>query len=237
MRTKVLICAAALVAASAFTSMAQNVYSLNVVGYINIPFVEGFQLIANQLDFDGTGTNNTSSNVVGTNVPVGSVLYTWNPTTVAYNIDTLATVKGSTTVAWSKNYSLNPGQGAWLSIPAGKLAGTTSNLTTVGQVDQGSQYAVNPNLNPAGGFSLVSSMVPLAGGLTTVLGYAPQAKDTVYQWDIATQGYNISTYAQVKGSSPPTYAWSPKEPAIAVSEGFWLNSTAAAVWSNYFQVQ
>ena len=235
MRIKVLICAAALAAASAFTSMAQgNVYSLNVVGYINIPLVEGFQLIANQLDYDGTGTNNLDANILGTNVPVGSVVYTWDPKTVAYNVDTLAAVKGSTTVAWSKNNSLNPGQGAWLSIPSGKLV--NSNLTTVGQVDQSTTMSlVNPNINPAGGFSLLSSMVPLAGGLTTVLLYTPQPKDVVYQWDIATQSYNISTYAAVKGTS--NYAWSPKEPTIAISEGFWLNSTAAASWSNYFTVQ
>jgi len=232
MRTKVLICAAALVAASAFTSMAQNVYSLNVVGYINIPLVQGFQLIANQLDYDGTGTNNTSSNVLGTGLPVNTAVYTWNPKTVSYNIDTLAQAKGSTNVAWSKNYSLNPGQGAWLSIPtSGTLV--NSNLTTVGQVDQGA--LVNPNLNPAGGFSLLSSMVPLAGGLTTVLGYTPQDNDVVYQWDLATQSYNVSTYAKAKGGT--SYAWSPKEPTLAVSEGFWLNSTASATWSNYFQVQ
>ena len=231
MRTKVLICAAAFVAASAFTSMAQNVYSLNVVGYINIPLVEGFQLIANQLDYDGTGTNNLDANVLGTGLPVGTTVYTWNPATVSYNIDSLATAKGSTNVSWSKNYPLNPGQGAWLSIPSGKL--TSSNLTTVGQVDQGS--LVNPNLNPAGGFSLVSSMVPLAGGLQTVLGYTPQTKDTVYQWEIASQSYKISSFVVPKGGSNP--AWSPAEPTLAVSEGFWLNSTAAASWSNYFQVQ
>jgi hypothetical protein len=235
MRTKVLICAAALAAASAFTSMAQNVYSLNVVGYINIPLVEGFQLIANQLDYDGTGTNNTSSNVLGTGLPTGSQVYTWSGTT--YNVDTLSTVKGSTNVVWSKNYSLNPGQGAWLSIPAGGLKGVSanSNVTTVGQVQQGAQWAVNPGLPAAGGFSLLGSIVPLSGGLTTVLKYEPLPSDQVYQWDIATQGYTVSTWAKVKGGT--TYAWSPTEPTIAISQGFWLNSGAGAVWSNYFTVQ
>jgi len=234
MRTKVLICAAALVAASAFTSMAQNVYSINVVGYINIPLVEGFQLIANQLDYDGTGTNNTTANVLGTGLPVNSVVYTWSGS--AYNQSTLGLVKGTTNLAWSGKFSLNPGQGAWLSIPTGGLKGTSSNLTTVGQVDTGS--LVNPNLTPGGGFSLVSSMVPLAGGLTTVLGYAPMDNDVVYQWDIATGNYNKTTYALVKGSSPPAYKWAPSEPSIAISEGFWLdNASAGASWSNYFQVQ
>jgi len=211
--------------------MAQNVYSLNVVGYINIPLVEGFQLVANQLDYDGTGTNNTTSNILGTGLPVNSAVYTWNGS--GYNIATLALAKGTTNAAWSKNYTLNPGQGAWLSIPSGGLKGSSSNLITVGQVDQGG--LVNPNLNPAGGFSLLSSMVPLAGGLTTVLGYNPQDGDVVYQWDIATQAYNISSYVKAKGGT--TYSWSPKEPTLAISEGFWLNSTSSASWSNYFTVQ
>src|ERR1700730_12330845 len=51
MRTKTLVCAAALMAAGVATSMAQsNVYSLNVVGYINITFpANKYTLTANQL--------------------------------------------------------------------------------------------------------------------------------------------------------------------------------------------
>src|SRR5437763_197776 len=54
MRTKALLCAAAL-AAGAVTAMAQsNVYSLNVVGYINTTLVGSaagkYQMIANQLN-------------------------------------------------------------------------------------------------------------------------------------------------------------------------------------------
>jgi hypothetical protein len=232
MRTKVLICAAALAAASAFTSMAQSVYSLNVVGYINIPLVEGFQLIANQLDFDGTGTNNTVSNVLGTNLPLKSTVYTWNGST--YLSSSYAAPKGGGAAVWNPSITLNPGQGAWLSIPAGGLVGMPTNLTTVGQVDQGS--LVNPNLLPAGGFSLVSSMVPVSGGLQTVLNYTPLVGDTVYQYSSASQSYlPSSSYSKPKGGGNPV--WSPSEPSIAISQGFWLSSGAGAVWSNYFIVQ
>ncbi len=233
MRTKVLICAAALAAASAFTLMAQNVYSLNVVGYINIPLVEGFQLIANQLDFDGTGTNNSTANILGTNLPVGSAVYTWVGTT--YDIASFVQLKGQSAPAWSPTtYTLNPGQGAWLNIPNGGLAGTASNLTTVGQVNQGAM-SVGPSLPTAGGFSLVSSMVPLSGGLQTALGYTPKVGDAVYQWSIAKNNYVINNFVQLKGQPNPT--WSPAEPSIGISEGFWINSQPGAVWSNYFIVQ
>src|SRR6059036_1804778 len=46
MRTKTLICAATLLAAGAATSMAQNVYSLNVVGYVQVSLTNGFNLVA-----------------------------------------------------------------------------------------------------------------------------------------------------------------------------------------------
>ena len=231
MRIKVLICAAALAAASAFTSMAQNVYSLNAVGYINIPLVEGFNLIANQLDFDGTGTNNTTSNILGTNVPLNSAVYTWAGST--YNIATFAVPKGQTAGAWNKNFTLNPGQGAWLDIPAGGLAGTSSNLTTVGQVDQGA--LVNKNLAAGGGYSLLGSMVPIQGGIQTVLNYSPVVGDTVYQWNPTTSSYTISTFAIPKGGTQAV--WGKSEPVIGIGQGFWLNSGAASMWSNYFIVQ
>src|SRR5690348_15250407 len=60
MRTKALLCAAALLAAGVATSMAQsNVYSLNVVGYVNVRMNQGLTMIANPLD----AGNNTVSNV------------------------------------------------------------------------------------------------------------------------------------------------------------------------------
>ena len=72
MRTKTILTAAALLAAGALTSMAQsNVFSLNVVGYYNLSLTNGFQLVANQLDLDGTGVNNTLQSVFGTSL--GSV--------------------------------------------------------------------------------------------------------------------------------------------------------------------
>jgi len=225
MRTKLLLGVAAIAAASALSAMAQNVYSLNVVGYYNLTLPPGFSLIANQLDVDGTGTNNTASTVFSTNVPVGTAVYTWNGAT--YNISTLVKPKGGGAETWSPTYPLNPGQGFWVSIPAGS---GTNTYTIVGQVLQGS--LVNPNLAPNGGFGLVSSMVPLAGGLTTVLSYAPMVGDAAYQWNGST--YTINTYVKPKGGGADL--WSPAEPSLGIGEGFWLDSGKGAVWSNYFIV-
>src|SRR5437899_2710664 len=82
MRTKTLICAAAL-AAGALTSWAQsNVYSLNVVGYVNVALVGGagggtFTMIANPLNRTDANGNNIT-NLFKT--PQDSdQIYRWNP--------------------------------------------------------------------------------------------------------------------------------------------------------------
>src|SRR5437879_6035335 len=59
MRTKALLCCAALAAGLATSAVAQsNVFSLNIVGYVNTPLTTGFNLIANPLD---KGTNDLNS--------------------------------------------------------------------------------------------------------------------------------------------------------------------------------
>src|SRR5947207_10303632 len=46
MRTKTLLLTAALAAAGAASAMAQNVYSVNAVGYANVSVPSGFSMIA-----------------------------------------------------------------------------------------------------------------------------------------------------------------------------------------------
>jgi len=245
MRTKVLICAAALAAVSAFTTMAQNVYSLNVVGYIQLPVVDGFNLVANQLDYDGTGLNNTPANVLGTNVPLQTEVYGWAFGT--WNIAGLSIPRGSTTPSWTVVNgvmpTLNPGQGFWLQIPTGGAATISSNVTVVGQVDQGG--LVNGNLATGGGFGLVSSIVPIAGGLTSVLHYTPTSGDETYLWNPtpAPGSWTINGYSQERGETSPQWnlvqgpTGAPAEPTPPIGAGFWIDSAATSSWSNYFTVQ
>lgn len=211
--------------------MAQ-VYSLNVVGYINVPLVDGFNLVANQLDADGTGMNNTVAGVLSSNVPEGTAVYTWNGT--GYNPTASYAKNKSGQLVWnaSGTNSLNPGQGCWISVK-GLGAGVTQMVTTVGQVLQGG--LVNSYIPAAGGFSILSSMVPIQGLLGTDLKYAPAENDKVYTWNPAGQAYNATaSYAKNKSGQ---LVWSPSEPTIHVGEGFWLSTKAGQVWSNYFTVQ
>src|ERR1700735_871929 len=81
MRTKTLLLTAALVAAGVASSMAQsNVYSLNVVGYVNVTVSPGYNLVTTPLD-DGAGDLLTNviggSSATATALPDGTLLYPW----------------------------------------------------------------------------------------------------------------------------------------------------------------
>ena len=85
MRTKTLLIAAAALAVGIISSEAQ-VYSQNVVGYVNLSVAaSGYTVVTMPLDYDGTGTNNTVSAIIGTNLPVGSSIQNWTGTGFAGN--------------------------------------------------------------------------------------------------------------------------------------------------------
>jgi len=231
MRTKALLGLAAL-AAGALSASAANVYSLNVVGYINQPLHEGFQVIGNQLDLDGTGLNNTVTTVFSSNLPLNSQVYTWNGSSWAN-----AATFSSKTKTWSPaTMAVNPGQAAFVHVFPGAYGGVSSNVTIVGNVLQGSlanQFVASGPLNSKAIFSPVASKVPLSGGLQAKLGYVPQKGDQVYQ-------YNGTSWAIATTFSTKTGTWSPSDPNIALCEGFFLaptNGPAVAHWTQNLTVQ
>src|SRR5690349_6995431 len=124
MRTKTLLCAAALAAGIATTAVAQsNVYSLNVVGYYNVPApVNAKIMIGNQLNT----TNNTLAGIIP-NPPPLSQFFKYNGGFSAYNFDDVDLV-------WlpDGNASLAPGEGGFF------ISSANTTLTFVGEVRQGS---------------------------------------------------------------------------------------------------
>jgi hypothetical protein len=215
MRTKTLICAAGLAAFMAIPAMAQNVYSLNVVGYVNQTYQPGFQMVANPLDLDGTGIHNTIGTVFSNSMPANTIVYKWNSGWVPYTF-----AKG----AWTPNStaSINPGESVFVKLP-GAVSWTN---TMVGTVLQGT---LTNNYIPAlGGYCALSSIVPITGLLqsNTNLNYIPKASDVVYKW---SNGWVPFTFA--KG------AWTPAQPTNNVGEGFFLKTSAGQGWTNRLTVQ
>lgn len=193
--------------------MAQsNVYSLNVVGYVNLPIVGSasgpFTFIANPLNT----TNNTIASLLPA-PPDGTTLFKWTGSAFVSSTFFLG--------AWSDGtFTLNPGEGGIIQ----SVSPFTN--TFVGEVLQGNLT----NAYPAG-FSIRSSKVPQAATLT-VLGLPGSQLtdgDTVYQFKGTTQAYVISTWF--------LGAWGPSEPSIGIGESFWLQTAAAGNWVRNFTVQ
>jgi len=218
---KTLLIAAAALASSVISSQAQ-VYSQNIVGYINVPLASGYTALANQLDFDGTGTNNTVATVFGTNLLSGTTIFGWDNATVSFNSAQWISSKGVFQWKGSTNLitaALNVGQGVVIESPA------SNNITLVGTVIQGT------NITPlATGYNLVSAVAPIAGGLQTTLGYVPTVNDVVFVYNSTTQVYSNSQYISSKG----VLKWSPAEPQVAVGQSLFIETTGAEYWTNTF---
>ena len=96
MRTKLLLSAAVLGVAGMLTASAQ-VYSVNVVGYVNVDLVPGFNLIANPLD-------NTTGNDLNTLIPTaefGAAVYAYDGSNF---------VPSTYFGTWDPNLELAPGE-------------------------------------------------------------------------------------------------------------------------------
>ena len=220
MRTKVLLCAAAL-AASLASSMAQsNVYSLNVVGYYNITVGAGQKvMIANQLNT----TNNT----------IGSLL----TAPMVNNNDQLFKYAGGFTAyqfitalgGWDPdgNGTLNPGEAAFY-VPS-----VATTLTFVGEVEQGSLT----NTLPLSTKVLRASIVPQAGAISTTLLLPGDNNDQLFTYNptqIPPASYTAYQYITALGG------WDPSEPMLSVGQGFFYIKAATGLspsWVRNFTVQ
>lgn len=201
MRTKTLLLAAAAVAAGALTTMAQsNVYSLNVVGYVNSDLPAQQAFIANPLD---NGTNDLNS--VLPNVPSKSTASFWN------GLGFTNSIKGA--AGWSPNISIPPGLGFFVNSKSANTA------TFVGQVACPVGGSVTNALGT--GQTAVGSIIPYGGDLnTTNFGLAViPSKSTANFWT----GTNFQT--SIKGAA----GWSPAY-SLVPGQGFFINSKAAVDW-------
>jgi hypothetical protein len=221
MRTKSLVLAAAALCAGLLSASAQ-VYSQNVVGYVNLQLTNGMNLVSTPLDLDGSGTNNTVTSIVGTNLPNGSRVYAYNKNTQGYVFATYLAGTATWANAANVNPLIQPGDGFFLQIPA--AAAYPQTVTMVGNVLGGTNtYSI------FNGYQIIGSKLPIGGGLQTALNYTPVNSDRVYQWFPASQTY----------SSPKTYlssssTWIGGQPQITVGEGFWLQGHVGSAWTQIY---
>jgi hypothetical protein len=237
MRTKALICAATFIAAGGVTSMAQNVYSLNVVGYVQkvVPHAGKFALIANPLNT----TNNTIGGVIdttATGLQSGGQILKWGGSSfnAFKRVSTLVSANGWSP-STSPTVSLNPGEGFFVQSPGASTLDITN--TFVGEVLQ--SYSANTPASIsnylATGFTLAGSKIPVSNTVSALSLTIPNVTgNQVLKWNVGGQTYNtfkrVSTLVSSSG-------WSPNEPGVDVAEGFFTQLTAPITWLINFTVQ
>jgi len=217
MRTKALLLTAALSAAGVATSMAQSVFSVNAVGYVNTVVSPGFNLISNPL----TATDNSIATLFK-GVPADTAVYKYTSTgfkIAQYDGDLQAFAPPDAAAL-----TVVPGEGVFVKNPTT----TAFTITFVGEVSQNNGTTHLSHAVPKG-LSIQSSEVPQTGTASD-LGLVGSADDTIYQFDSTNQNYKIYSF------DGDLLAWSPALVPLKVGEAFFFKSVNGGTWTRDFSV-
>jgi hypothetical protein len=224
MRTKTLLAAAALIAAGAATSMAQsNVYSLNIVGYVNVPLGGNLTAMSNPLNAGTAGAVNRADQVIpysdGDNIQI------WTGASWAlYTMDSLSGTGwtgSSGDVPLANLPVLGPGKGFFY----GKST-TVTNVTLVGEVRTGTNVvAISTGLNALG------SPLPYGGLVATgPIALNVQDGDNIQTW--TGTGWNLVARDSLSGTGWTGNSGDVPEPTLTVGQGFFYgNGVGAFNWT------
>jgi hypothetical protein len=221
MRTKTLLLTAALVAAGVASSMAQsNVYSLNIVGYYNVPVNGSLTAVANSLN-NGTPANRADQVIPysdGDNIQVWSGV-SWDIYTMDSGAGTGWADVNSSDVQLVDLPTLSPGKGFFYG-----RAGSLTNITFVGEVPTGTN-TVNITLS----LNALGSPLPYGGAIETgPIGLPIADGDNVQlwngvQWVLNTRDSGAGTgWADVNSSDVP-------EPTLSVGQGFFYGKAGGNI--------
>jgi len=222
MKMRCLFLIVASLAVAGVASVGQ-VFSVNIVGYINLQLTPGLNLLVNQL---AATTDDLNSFMPA--VPDGTVVFRFDPVTQSY-LDGVTFLDG---VGW---YPASGAKGDSVkSIPLGEgffvqIPGSTNFLVTfVGEVRLDSTNRI------PGNYSLKGSILPLSGPLVVNLGFRAADGDLVYQWDAVLQSFKSAAAYSIGN-------WQPEEPTIAIGEGFMLfrdpvQATPDNWWIRHFAI-
>ncbi len=197
-----------------------QIISVNVVGYYNTPIAAGDNLIANQLDKNGTNTmNDTLNPSYGPAIPNGTTFTGWNA--AAKTFWPVSTYNAAT--GWSINYNFNSfasGQGAILNSPSpwtNTFFGTVISYSNITPEFGGPLW--HPNY--ADGLYLLACPEPLSGPMdfmfANVVGRAPEDGEWVKLLNPATQTYTTTTFNLGAGT------WDNGDPSLGVGQAAWFD--------------
>jgi hypothetical protein len=239
MRTKTLLIATAAALAAGIISSQAQVYSQNIVGYVNTPIPAGFVNIANPLD--ASGGNNTITNII----PVfsgnydGDGLYLWNGSSYTqYTIDSgqptgVGNASDSAPVAPPV---INPGIAIFIQNTVGLITNTFVGTVHIDGAGS-STNVVGVTTNFLGtGFRYVASKLPIGGGISSVLQLPHDGSldgSGIYVPNIVSgQVHGFTQYTidsgQPSGFGNASDSAPASEPQIPVGTGFFIQNTAGA---------
>jgi hypothetical protein len=215
MRTKTLLCMAAL-AAGVATSMAQsNVYSLNIVGYYNVPLPGGLTAVANSLK---TGSPTDRADQV---IPYsdGDNIQVWNGASWdVWTMDSISATGWTAPNGSDAPLTSLPVLGAGKGFFYGKNTAIT-NITFVGEVRTGTNVvSINAGLTPLG------SPLPYSGAVSTgPINLQVQDGDNIQKWTGASWAVYTRDSISTTGWTDPLGADGP-EPTLTVGQGFFYGN-------------
>jgi len=213
---KTLVLAAAALSLSLLTASAQNVYSVNIVGYVNRPIQgnDNFTLIANPLN----SPTNTYEFLLKSTLPSGWSVLKWtgsgfnSVSRVGFGTGWLPSASGTNSFA--------PGEAVFVKAPPAAAPITN---TFVGEVMVGSFTN-----NIGTGFSLIGNIIA-DGGSVTNLNFIPPNGTSLLKWkEDGIGGY--TSFSKVGFGS----GWLPSIPTIDVAQGFFVNATTPFQWVRVF---
>ena len=235
MKTRVLFLASALTLVSASISSAQQSFSTNAIGFVNLT------VPANSLAIVAIPLNGTN-NLLNTTLPLppgfdGATIYRYDMPNNRYR-DALTWFEG---FGWfdpaDPNPIINPGESFWLHNPTPNLL----TVTFMGDIPSGDQQLAVPGNNA---LKMVSSQVPWPRnigevGLADTLNFPAVDGDTVYLFDVTTQNYKdpYNYFAGFGWFSANADDPGPRGPVIPAATGFWtLKPGPQAFWRQSFRV-
>lgn len=221
MRTKTILAAAAFIAVGVLASKAQNVYSLNIVGYVNIP-VGSLTAIANPLRSGPSGEVDRADHVVP--YSEGDTIQVWTGVSwKAYSMDSLSS-SGWTDDGGDVDASSLPILGPGVGFFYGNNSGI-SQITLVGEVRTGANaVTLPPGLTPTG------SSLPYSGNISTgSVGLDVQDGDVIQTWTGAA--WKAVTRDELSDTGWIDDNGDAAEPTLAVGQAFfYLNNGASFNW-------
>lgn len=222
MRTKSLLAAAACIAAGVASSMAQsNVYSLNIVGYYNVPVSGSLTPMANSLRADTGGAVDRLDKVIpyrdGDNVQV------WNGASWdLWSMDSISATGFVNPAGGDAALASLPVLGPGIGFFYGNNIGTT-NVTFVGEVRTGTN-----NITLPVGLKPIGSPLPLGGLVSTgPLNLLVQDGDNIQLWTGASWALYARDSISATGWVVPGGADGP-EPTLTVGQGFFYGNNVGS---------